>query len=80
MIHASGNRAEITGVMHGQSDEVARRFRMLKQASAARPMPTSAPGQEDVLEQIRKLGALRDAGVLTDEEFETKKASLLERL
>jgi hypothetical protein len=35
---------------------------------------------DDVLDQIRKLGELRDAGVLTDEEFETKKAELLDRL
>jgi hypothetical protein len=34
----------------------------------------------DVLEQLRRLGELRDSGVLTAEEFETKKAALLERL
>ncbi len=36
--------------------------------------------QDDVTEQIRKLGELRDEGVLTDEEFEAKKADLLSRL
>jgi hypothetical protein len=65
--------------MHGQADDVARQFRTLKQA-AARPMPATAPARDDVLDQIRKLGELRDAGVLSDEEFETKKSSLLERL
>jgi phage host-nuclease inhibitor protein Gam len=35
---------------------------------------------EDVTEQIRKLGDLRDEGVITDEEFETKKRELLSRL
>ena len=34
----------------------------------------------DPLEQIRKLGELRDAGVLTDEEFDTKKGELLDRM
>jgi hypothetical protein len=34
---------------------------------------------DPVSEQLRKLGELRDAGVLTDEEFETKKAQLLGR-
>jgi putative oligomerization/nucleic acid binding protein len=33
-----------------------------------------------VTEQIRKLGDLRDDGVITDEEFETKKQELLSRL
>jgi hypothetical protein len=34
----------------------------------------------DPLEQMRKLGELRDAGVLTDAEFEAKKAELLKRI
>jgi hypothetical protein len=41
--------------------------------------PTAEP-QSDVMEQLRKLGELRDAGVLTEEEFEAKKAVLLHRL
>lgn len=35
---------------------------------------------DPVSEQLRKLAELRDAGVLTDEEFETKKAQLQARL
>src|SRR5436190_9232528 len=35
---------------------------------------------QDVTEQIRQLGELRDQGVLTDEEFEAKKRDLLSRL
>ena len=34
----------------------------------------------DINEQIRKLGELHDEGVLTDEEFETKKRELLDRI
>jgi uncharacterized membrane protein YeaQ/YmgE (transglycosylase-associated protein family) len=34
-------------------------------------------GGDSTADQVRKLGELRDAGVLTDEEFETKKAQLL---
>jgi hypothetical protein len=43
------------------------------------PEPSSE-ASEDVLTQIEKLGQLHDAGVLTDEEFDAKKAELLERL
>jgi hypothetical protein len=32
----------------------------------------------EVADQIRALGALRDDGALTDEEFQAKKAQLLE--
>ena len=35
---------------------------------------------ESVTDQLRKLAELRDAGVLTDEEFETKKQELLARM
>jgi uncharacterized membrane protein YeaQ/YmgE (transglycosylase-associated protein family) len=35
---------------------------------------------DQVMDQIRKLGELRDDGVLSDEEFEAKKAELLSRL
>lgn len=40
----------------------------------------SAPSGDDVIAQIRKLGELRDAGLLTDAEFDAKKAELLGRL
>ena len=35
---------------------------------------------ESVTDQIKKLGELRDAGLLTNDEFNTKKAELLARL
>ncbi|MDW4572591.1 SHOCT domain-containing protein [Microbacterium sp. M3] len=41
---------------------------------------TAAAPQVDITEQLTKLASLRDAGVLTDEEFTTKKAELLARL
>ena len=43
-------------------------------ALAAAPAPEVAP---DSLDQLRKLAELRDAGIVTDEEFEAKKAKLL---
>jgi large subunit ribosomal protein L7/L12 len=38
------------------------------------------PAQPDVIDQIKRLGELRDAGLLTDDEFAAKKADLLSRL
>ena len=40
------------------------------------PAPAAAPA-EDVYAQLRKLAELKDAGILTEEEFATKKAQLL---
>jgi hypothetical protein len=42
--------------------------------------PPPAERAMDVVEQIRQLGELRDAGLLTQEEFEAKKAELLSRM
>lgn len=43
------------------------------------PQPSPA-AQPDIPDQLRKLAELRDAGILTPEEFDSKKASLLERM
>ncbi len=45
-------------------------------AQPAPPPPAAAPG-DDLYEQIRKLSGLKDAGVLTDQEFAAAKAKLL---
>ena len=47
--------------------------------AAARADPATPPQapQLDLVEQLRKLGELRDAGILTDEEFAAQKAKLL---
>ena len=52
--------------------------------SATKPVaaqaPAPAPSPIDPMEQLTKLGELRDAGVLTDDEFNAKKAEILARL
>ncbi|MCA8885230.1 MAG: SHOCT domain-containing protein [Hyphomonadaceae bacterium] len=55
-------------------------------APAPAPAPTPAPAPAGdgnaaaIMEQIKQLGSLRDAGVLTPDEFESKKAELLKRI
>src|SRR4051794_40690998 len=44
---------------------------------AAPPPPPAAPSSDDLIEQLQKLGALRDQGILTDAEFDAQKAKLL---
>jgi len=41
------------------------------------PAPDAGGGTDDLIEQLDKLGKLRDGGVLTDAEFEAQKAKLL---
>jgi hypothetical protein len=42
----------------------------------SRPQPTPAPAPDGRAESLRKLGELRDEGVLSDEEYEAKKGEL----
>ena len=53
-------------------------------AAAAAPAPAqyqeappAAPSTDDKLAQLKQLGELRDAGVLTDAEFEAQKGKIL---
>lgn len=46
---------------------------------SAQPTVTSAP-VDDIPAQIKKLADLRDAGILTDAEFESKKGDLLAKM
>jgi len=45
-----------------------------------RPAPEAVPARGDVLDQIKRLAELRDTGVLSEAEFEAKKAELLRRI
>jgi hypothetical protein len=56
------------------------RISALQSASAATGSGQGTEPARDIPDQIRKLGELRDAGVLTEEEFEAKKAELLSRM
>ena len=53
---------------------------MPAQAPAPPTPQQPAPYSPDVTEQIRKLAELRDQGILTDEEFQSKKKELLSKL
>jgi Short C-terminal domain len=41
------------------------------------PPPQAAPAQDDMITQLQKLGELKAAGVLTEEEFAAQKAKIL---
>jgi len=45
-----------------------------QQQAAAAPAPT---GQDEQFEQLEKLGQLKEQGILTQEEFDAKKAQIL---
>jgi len=73
-VYASGNN-----IVFRLSHQDAARFKdILTKLLLAPTQPAAA--QPDVTDQIRKLGELRDSGVLSEDEFAAKKAELLARL
>lgn len=48
--------------------------------AAPPPAAAPAPAGPSIVEQIKQLGELRDAGLISPEEFEAKKAELLSRM
>lgn len=69
-------------VFHENADKVVRTIQELqRQAMAASAVVAVTPqAGPDIATQLERLGQLRDQGVLTPAEFETKKAELLARL
>jgi hypothetical protein len=48
-----------------------------EQVTYAQPQQAAPDPQEDTIAQLERLGALKDQGVLTEEEFQTQKAKIL---
>jgi hypothetical protein len=52
-------------------------YQQQQQYAAPPPAAQPATGGDDMIEQLQKLGQLRDQGILTDAEFEAQKAKIL---
>jgi hypothetical protein len=85
LLRGAARVAVVAGTATAVSNRVARRQgnRWAQQDQAASEQqpayvePAQAPAQDDMLDQLAKLGQLHDSGVLTDEEFETQKTRIL---
>jgi hypothetical protein len=71
----SGTSAVITGMGHGQGDGITRKFRELKDRPAHTAQASPVPA--DPITQIERLAALRDRGILSEEEFQAQKSQIL---
>ena len=87
IVFASGNKSEIKNVNKDDGKEIVDQIRH-RLSAPPQPLRTTQTGSTsalsralpDPIEQLKKLGELRDAGVVTDAEFESKKAELLGRM
>ena len=75
----AGLKTEIKQMGPGQSDALINAFRNLKRATSA-PVPTSSAAPSDPVEQMQQLKRLLDAGLITESEFNTKRATILDRM
>lgn len=80
-VFASGNNIEFR-LFHNEAAQFrdALQQLLLEPAPPASAPVAAAPAAPDLADQLRKLAELRDAGILTDDEFATKKADLLSRM
>ena len=83
-IFVGGNKATVKDVHPKQRAPEIGDY--VRQRVASGPAPTPAaeaaqpPAAESPMDQLKKLADLRDAGVVSEEEFEAKKADLLSRM
>ena len=86
LIRAMARTAVVAGTATAVSNRVSRRQAnrwaaeeqaSYDQSAYQQAPPPPAAAEDDTLEQLKKLGELRDAGVLTEAEFQVQKERLL---
>jgi Short C-terminal domain/Domain of unknown function (DUF4429) len=77
---AAKDENAVTFTRHHQAEFDAVRARVEEYIAQKSAPPSVVPAAPDITDQLKKLAELRDAGVLTDAEFESKKSELLSRL
>lgn len=76
-IHASGNSAKLKWINDKASDVGA----FVKEVQARIGKKAESPSATfDIADQIKKLAELKDTGILTEEEFQSKKTELLAKM
>lgn len=84
VINAGATPLRINNLYKNEAERVAAIYRQkrkaLKEKSAAPTIVQAAAPAEDPLEQLSKLSKLKDAGIISEAEFEEKKAALLAKI
>ena len=81
LLRGMARTAVVAGTATAVSNRVSRRqagrWAAQEQESYAPPPPQSSTGGSDPIEQLKELAALKQQGILTDEEFAEQKARIL---
>jgi PH (Pleckstrin Homology) domain-containing protein/putative oligomerization/nucleic acid binding protein len=81
-LNAAGDRAHVKQIPRGDIERLAQSIRdrmaLARRPEAGQAAVTSEPAAaSDPHEELRKLAALRDDGIITEDDFQTKKRQLL---
>jgi hypothetical protein len=72
---------ELGGISGGDADKIIAIYKKYSASGAATPQPVPQPApKEDPMEQLNKLKKMLDAGLITEEEHNTKKAEILAKM
>lgn len=81
IIHFAGGMHKINTLIKPEAERVVAIYHQCrKEQKQAASQPTVIQQQPDVLDQIQKLAALKESGILSEEEFNQKKTELLSKL
>jgi len=75
----------LKGILGGDADKIVAIYKQYTTSERAtpqpvpQPVPQSAP-KEDPMEQLNKLKSMVEAGLITEEEYNTKKAEILAKM
>ncbi|MEA2510277.1 MAG: hypothetical protein QOG21_2359 [Actinomycetota bacterium] len=72
-----GRVIEVSGLNMQKAEEGKKLLNRLTIVAQQRSFPV-APKERDTADELRKLAALRDGGLLSDEQFQARKSQLLE--
>jgi len=80
-VKMSGNEATLKYIKKGDGDPdaVVSTAKELMECNSSNSTQKSS-SESDIIEQIRKLAELKDAGILSESEFDAKKSELLSRI
>ena len=77
---ASGNKSTIKWINEGNVDQIYNYVNSMIGKQKNKEQTVHSVAVDDIPTQIKKLSDLKDAGILTEEQFEKKKIELLNRM
>jgi len=72
-------RIELGGISGGDADKIIAIYKKYRDAETPQAAPQQVP-EEDPMELLSKLKKMAEAGLITEEEYNTKKAEILSRM